>query len=59
MMDVMKIKCQDCGEEFTFTENEQKFYEEKGFVPPKRCKACRNARTLRLNKRNNRGKEEN
>jgi ribosomal protein S27E len=44
---VMKIKCQDCGNNFTFSEIEQRFYEEKGFVPPKRCKACRNARTLR------------
>ena len=48
-MDTIKIQCKDCGEVFDFTENEQKFYEEKGFVPPKRCKACRNARTIRLN----------
>ena len=48
-MDSMKIKCQDCGKEFVFTEKDQKFYEEKGFVPPKRCKACRNARLLRFN----------
>lgn len=41
------IKCQDCGREFTFTVNEQKFYEEKGFTPPKRCKACRDARKNR------------
>lgn len=39
-----RIKCQDCGEEFNFSENDQKFYEEKGFQPPKRCKFCRNAR---------------
>ena len=38
------IKCQDCGQEFVFTVNDQKFYEEKGFTPPKRCKACREAR---------------
>ena len=29
-----KIKCQDCGEEFNFSE-------EKGFKPPKRWKNCR------------------
>ena len=40
----VKIKCQGCGEEFIFTVNEQKFYEEKGLMPPKRCKACREAR---------------
>lgn len=44
-----KIKCQDCGNEFIFSANEQKFYEEKGFIPPKRCRSCRNARTLRRN----------
>ena len=38
------IKCQDCGEEFVFTENEQRFYEEKGFPEPKRCKFCRQKR---------------
>ena len=40
----VKIKCQDCGEVFTFIENEQKFYAERGFLPPKRCKKCRQAR---------------
>ncbi len=36
------IKCVDCGEEFTFTANEQAFYAEKGFTnEPKRCKVCR------------------
>ena len=49
-MEDVKIKCQDCGKEFIFTERDQKFYEEKGYVPPKRCKFCRNARTLRRNK---------
>ena len=50
MADV-KIKCVDCGETFVFSEREQKFYEEKGFIPPKRCKFCRNTRKERyLNK---------
>lgn len=39
-----KIKCQDCGEDFIFTERDQAFYQEKGFEPPKRCRNCRNAR---------------
>lgn len=30
-----------CGEPFTFTAGEQKFYESKGFQQPKRCPACR------------------
>lgn len=42
-MDI-KIKCQDCGEEFTFTEKDQAFYQEKGFPNPKRCYFCRKAR---------------
>lgn len=53
-MSNIRIKCIDCGKGFIFTENDQKFYEEKGFPPPKRCKACRNARTLRNNMRERR-----
>ncbi len=41
------IKCQDCGEEFPFSEKEQEFYKEKGFPPPKRCHFCRKARKER------------
>lgn len=47
-----KIKCQDCGEDFIFTERDQIFYQEKGFEPPKRCKLCRNARKDRFNNKN-------
>lgn len=39
-----KIICKDCGNEFTLTVGEQKFYEEKGFAEPVRCKECRNRR---------------
>lgn len=42
-MDIM-IKCQDCGEEFKFSERDQEFYAEKGFQDPKRCHFCRKAR---------------
>lgn len=44
--------CQDCGSEFIFTENEQKFYEEKGFKEPKRCRICRPARRARFAEKN-------
>ena len=47
-----KIKCQDCGEEFIFSERDQKFYQEKGFNPPKRCKNCRNIRKTKFYTRN-------
>ncbi len=36
-----KIKCIDCFDDFIFSAGEQKFYMEKGFSEPKRCKACR------------------
>lgn len=49
-MDI-KIKCQDCGEDFIFSERDQAFYQEKGFTEPKRCHFCRKARKERhLNK---------
>lgn len=35
------LKCNDCGNEFAFTEGEQQFYQEKGFQEPKRCPTCR------------------
>ena len=50
-MSNIKIKCQDCGEDFNFTERDQEFYQEKGFLPPKRCHFCRKVRKERhLNK---------
>ena len=52
----IKIKCKDCGEEFIFTENEQRFYEEKGFNSPKRCRFCRQQRKDKyLERRDNYG----
>ncbi|MGI6497758.1 MAG: zinc-ribbon domain containing protein [Oscillospiraceae bacterium] len=39
------IVCKDCGQEFTFTANEQEFFAEKGFTnEPQRCKPCRDIR---------------
>lgn len=42
------IKCKDCGKDFVFSEEEQKFFQKlvedgkiQTFVPPKRCKSCR------------------
>jgi Probable zinc-ribbon domain/RQC domain len=36
------LKCWVCGERFTFSTGEQKFYKRKGFKYSKRCKKCRN-----------------
>jgi len=38
------IRCQDCGQDFDFTIRDQDFYADKGFMPPKRCRACREKR---------------
>jgi DNA replicative helicase MCM subunit Mcm2 (Cdc46/Mcm family) len=48
-MSDITLKCKDCGKEFTFTEGEQKFYEEKGFSNPTRCQECRRARKQQHN----------
>lgn len=39
-----EIQCADCGQSFTFTAEEQEFYQTRGFSQPKRCSKCRNAR---------------
>jgi CxxC-x17-CxxC domain-containing protein len=38
------IPCTECGELFVFTDAERSFFESKGLLPPKRCKACRATR---------------
>lgn len=42
-MEDKTIICESCKQEFVFTAGEQQFYTEKGFVEPKKCKACRDA----------------
>jgi len=37
------VKCKDCQNDFVFEAGEAKFYAERGFTPPKRCKPCRAA----------------
>jgi DNA replicative helicase MCM subunit Mcm2 (Cdc46/Mcm family) len=49
------IVCQDCGQEFVFSESEQKFYEERGFQDPKRCKPCRDQRKAQRRSSGGRG----
>jgi CxxC-x17-CxxC domain-containing protein len=39
------IECSDCGTTFTFSAEDQEFYQSKGYVnDPKRCPECRQAR---------------
>lgn len=37
----IQITCRDCKKVFVFTIAGQKFFEEKGFQNPVRCKVCR------------------
>ena len=39
------LTCQDCGQPFTFSADDQSFHATKGFTnEPKRCPSCRQAR---------------
>ncbi len=39
------LQCSDCGATFTFSAEEQDFFQTKGYLnEPKRCPACRQAR---------------
>jgi CxxC-x17-CxxC domain-containing protein len=38
------VTCQDCGQSFTFTADDQEFFNTKGYTEPKRCPSCRQVR---------------
>jgi len=38
------LTCQDCGQTFTFSADDQGYHAEKGYNDPKRCLPCRQAR---------------
>lgn len=38
------LTCQDCGQSFTFSADDQEFFALKGYTEPKRCQPCRQAR---------------
>ena len=42
------LVCADCGLNFTFTQDEQRFFWSKGLAEPKRCKPCRMLRRRSL-----------
>lgn len=44
----MKLSCQQCGGSFDFSENEQRFFAEMGFVTPRYCPTCRKNRKKTL-----------
>lgn len=39
-----ELQCADCGQNFTFTAEDQEFFAQKGYSTPKRCPECRSAR---------------
>ncbi len=43
-MEDKQIQCKGCGRAFTFTANDQEFYNERRMSEPKRCKECREGR---------------
>ncbi len=38
------LACSDCGQQFTFTADDQEFFASRGYGEPKRCRSCRAAR---------------
>jgi len=46
------LKCEKCSEEFVFPCGEQKFFEEKGFIAPKKCPKCRGKENVQRPKEN-------
>lgn len=49
----MQRICKECGDRFEITDDDQRWYKEKGFQLPRRCKSCR-----KLRRANVIGKEE-
>lgn len=41
-----RLKCWDCGERFMYEVEEQKYFQLKGYEPPKRCPVCRERKSL-------------
>lgn len=38
------LTCVECGQEFTFTADDQEFHSKRGYEDPKRCPSCRQVR---------------
>jgi CxxC-x17-CxxC domain-containing protein len=48
------IQCADCGKTFTFSVEDQEFFQSKGYTnEPKRCPECRQARKSERNSNGN------
>jgi CxxC-x17-CxxC domain-containing protein len=42
----LQLICSDCGQEFTFSSEDQAFFQERGYSAPKRCRSCRQAKKM-------------
>lgn len=42
-----ELCCQDCGRFFLFSSKAQEVFDGNGWKPPKRCKTCRDNRTIK------------
>jgi hypothetical protein len=40
------LQCADCTRDFLFSAGEQRFFAAQGFLPPRRCRACRDQRRI-------------
>jgi len=49
-----QLKCVACHKEFPFTEGEQRFFAERNYTEPKRCKPCRDAKKAEQQERDQR-----
>jgi CxxC-x17-CxxC domain-containing protein len=38
------LTCQDCGQSYSFSADDQEFFASKGYTEPKRCPSCRAAK---------------
>jgi hypothetical protein len=45
------LQCVACPRTFIFTARDQRFFLERGFDPPKRCKPCRDAKKAKYEQR--------
>jgi len=40
----LQLTCNDCGQEFMFSSEDQAYFRARGYSAPKRCNACRQAK---------------
>lgn len=48
MNEDITISCVDCEKDFVWSSGEQEYYRIKDFMPPKRCRECRETRKKEL-----------